>query len=93
MGNGKIKRGESARILYGSDFINGVKRVIVKNGIKAGTFSAIGILERESFLTAVKKRGAKKGVTMVYSFIFMVSYAMRKKSCLVDILFLARTRS
>jgi hypothetical protein len=59
---GKIKRIVSARILPGSDFISGVEKICIENGIKAGTLSGIGSLEKATFLIPAKKEGTKKGV-------------------------------
>jgi predicted DNA-binding protein with PD1-like motif len=59
---GKIKRIVSARILPGSDFISGIEKICIENGIRAGTLSGIGSLEKATFLIPVKKHGTRKGV-------------------------------
>jgi predicted DNA-binding protein with PD1-like motif len=59
---GKIKRIVSARILPGSDFISGIEKICIENGIRVGILSGIGSLEKATFLIPVKKQGTKKGV-------------------------------
>jgi predicted DNA-binding protein with PD1-like motif len=59
---GKIKRIVSARILPGSDFISGVEKICIENGIKAGALSGMGSLEKATFLIPAKQDGTKKGV-------------------------------
>lgn len=59
---GKVRRIVSARILPGTDFISGIEKICNENGIESGTLSAIGSLEKATFVIPVKKEGTKKGI-------------------------------
>jgi len=59
---GKIGRMVSARILPGSDLIHGIEKICIENGVESGTLSAIGSLEKATFVIPIKKDGTKMGV-------------------------------
>lgn len=59
---GKVQEVVSARILPGTDLISGIEKICIENGIKSGTFSVIGSLEKATFVIPIKKEGTKKGV-------------------------------